>query len=116
MKDVYIKPSNGFLLFYDITMESQFASIKDDIERILRDKYEDHFPMVLETKCDLEKERKILLDEGREFANKYEIPFLETSAKVCINIEEVIFSLVGEIHKTKNQRNQQKTKKDCLLM
>jgi GTPase KRas len=120
MMDQLIRSSDGFLLFYDISGRNVFnESMKVTAERILRGRDEDFYPMVLVgTKCDLENERKIITEEGLEFAKKYAIPFFETSAKVCINVDEVIFSIIEEILKKreKNYSRNIKKEKDCLLM
>lgn len=39
-------------------------------------------------KCDLEDKRKVSLQEGQELAKHYNIPYLETSAKSNICVEE----------------------------
>ena len=40
-------------------------------------------------KCDKSDERVVSYDEGKKLAESLSIPFLETSAKEKINIEEV---------------------------
>jgi GTPase KRas len=103
---------------YDITKKNSFKEVKNYFERVLRIKDEDKFPMVLiGSKCDLENEREISFEEGFELATKYGIPFFETSAKVCINIEESIFALIEEIYKSEQYTPSiQHQKKDCLMM
>jgi hypothetical protein len=54
-----------------------------------------------------------------ELAKKYGIPFFETSAKICVNVEESIFSLIEEIYKKKElvpNVSLNKKDKDCLMM
>ncbi len=43
-------------------------------------------------KYDLEHERQVRKAEGNEFASKYGIKFIETSAKDTINIEDQFIS------------------------
>ena len=43
-------------------------------------------------KCDLEHQRKVSKDEGKELASKYGINYIETSAKETTNIEELFFN------------------------
>lgn len=49
--------------------------------------------MILGNKCDLEHERTVMKQEGEELAKKWGIPFLETSARTRINIEEIFFQI-----------------------
>jgi GTPase KRas len=118
-RDQCIRGGSGFLIMYDILSKESFENSKDEIEYILRVKDEEKFPMVLiGNKCDLEDLRVVTSEEGMKLAKKYEIPFFETSAKVCINVEESIFSLIQEIYKEKEPPipNVNSNKKDCLLM
>ena len=43
-------------------------------------------------KCDLEHQRKVSKDEGKELASRYGIDYIETSAKETTNIEELFFN------------------------
>jgi GTPase SAR1 family protein len=91
-----------------------------EIEYIVRYKEEDdtkRIPIILVgTKCDLE-DRKITFEEGLEIAKKYEILYFEISSKICINVEETIFSLIDEIYKKNVDIPKENiNKKECLLM
>jgi len=60
----------------------------------------DKVPMVVVgNKCDLESERQVSKAEGQDIAKSFGCPFLETSAKSRINVEESFFELVREIRK-----------------
>ena len=50
-------------------------------------------------KCDMEEIRKVSTDEGAELARHFEIPFLETSAKNSINVEQSFITMSKEIKK-----------------
>lgn len=45
--------------------------------------------MLLGNKCDMDDKRKVSKEQGERIAREHAIPFLETSAKNNINIEEV---------------------------
>ena len=45
--------------------------------------------MVLGNKCDMDDKRQVSKEQGERIAREHAIPFLETSAKNNINIEEV---------------------------
>lgn len=95
MRDQYINSGQGFLLVYSVTAKRSFETIGEMKDKILQSKETDKFPMVLcGNKCDLEKERKVTPEEGKELAKSWNIPFFETSAKARINIEESFIELV----------------------
>ena len=39
-------------------------------------------------KCDMENERKITLEQGKDFADQYGMKFFETSAKHSTNVND----------------------------
>lgn len=47
----------------------------------------------------MEESRKVSYEEGMELAKHYEIPFLETSAKNSINVENSFVTMSKEIKK-----------------
>lgn len=50
-------------------------------------------------KCDMEESRKVSYEEGLELAKHYELPFLETSAKNSVNVEQSFITMSQEIKK-----------------
>ena len=50
-------------------------------------------------KSDLEVYRKISYQEGLDFANKYNIPFIETSAKDSYNVNEAFMRIIMDSYK-----------------
>ena len=46
---------------------------------------------------DLEAQREVSTEEGREMAERMNIPFLESSAKNRVNVEEIFHTLVRRI-------------------
>jgi len=104
MRDQYMRTGEGFLCVYAITSRSSFDEISAFREQILRVKDEDHVPMVLVgNKCDLEEERQVPTSEGSDLAKSFNCPFIESSAKQRINVEEAFFELVREIRKARNK-------------
>lgn len=47
--------------------------------------------LLVGNKCDLEDERVVGKDQGQNLARQFQCAFLETSAKMKINVLEVIF-------------------------
>ena len=122
MRDQYMRTGEGFLCVYSIDSQQSLDEIHGFREQILRVKDETEVPMILVgNKCDLEEHREVATDAGQQVAKSYGIPFMETSAKKRINVEEAFYQLVREIRKYKKKRNPegadtQKKKKFCVLL
>jgi len=124
MRDQYMRTGQGFLCVFAITSRSSFEEISSFREQILRVKDADRVPMVVVgNKSDLESERQVSKAEGQDLAKNFNCPFMETSAKTRINVEESFFELVREIRKQSgggkaDAKKGAKTKKKlmCLVM
>jgi len=100
MREQYMRTGEGFLLVYSITSRSSFEEISTFHQQILRVKDKDYFPIIIvANKCDLENERQVSSQEGREFAKHWQCRFIETSAKQKINVDESFYNLVREIRR-----------------
>ena len=53
--------------------------------------------LLVGNKSDLEEQREVTFDEGVELAKKYDIPFLEVSAKNWIHIDDTFTTMASEI-------------------
>jgi len=100
MREQYMRTGEGFLLVYSITSRNSFEEISTFHQQILRVKDKDSFPVILiANKCDLEYERQVGMNEGRDLAKHLGCRFIETSAKQRINVDEAFSNLVREIRK-----------------
>ncbi|KAJ3716042.1 ras protein [Lentinula raphanica] len=100
MREQYMRTGEGFLLVYSITSRNSFEEISTFHQQILRVKDQDTFPVVVvANKCDLEYERQVGPNEGRDLAKLFNCKFIETSAKVRINVDQAFQDLVREIRK-----------------
>ncbi|CDH53233.1 ras-like protein [Lichtheimia corymbifera JMRC:FSU:9682] len=100
MREQYMRNGEGFLLVYSITSRMSFDEILTFYQQICRVKDRDHFPMVLvANKCDLEAERQVSSQEGRDLARRFGCQFLETSAKQRIRVDESFYEVVREIRR-----------------
>ena len=100
----------------DITNRESFSNIKNwikDLENV-DDKIKG---IILGNKSDLEEKRVIQNEELVDIAEKYNMKYLETSAKNNINVNEAFELIVDELLKNKNdsfliERFSKKTKND----
>lgn len=98
MREQYMRTGEGFLLVYSVTSRASFEEIMAFRNQILRVKDADSFPMVIiGNKSDLSAERQVSFEEGAHLAHRIGCPFLETSAKQRVNVEEGFFELVRYI-------------------
>ena len=63
-------------------------------------------------KCDLEKHREVPKEKGENMAKQWRIPFLESSAKARINVDEVFHTVVADIRQLEKANPQVPT---CLI-
>lgn len=98
MREQYMRSGEGFLLVYSVTSRSSFDEIIQYHQQILRVKDQDVFPMVIVgNKCDLVQDRQVSIEEGQELAQKLQCDFIETSAKLRVNVEDGFYQLVRQI-------------------
>ena len=85
----YYKNSACALIVYDITRRASFESLSDWIEDCKNSSPKTVFMVLVGNKSDLQKNREVTEEEGKEFAEKNGMIFFETSAKTGQNVEEV---------------------------
>ncbi|KAJ5077456.1 ras-like protein rasd [Anaeramoeba ignava] len=100
MRDSYMRSGEGFLIVYAINSRNSFDEVSIFKEQICRVKDSDNIPMlVVGNKADIENERQVSSGEARDLAKTFGCPFIETSAKTRINVEEAFFELVREVRR-----------------
>ncbi|KAK5575590.1 hypothetical protein RB653_006723 [Dictyostelium firmibasis] len=111
MRDQWIRSCEGFILVYSVTSRSSFDQIqffRDQITRVLD---RDDVPiMMIGNKSDLEYERQITYQEGKDLANCLGMSFMEVSAKTRSNIEEVFNETVRCVKRREESLNKDKSK------
>ena len=93
----YFNTSDGFIVIYDITNRESFVNINNWMEQITTLIGKEVKCIIFGNKNDLDNERKVSIEEGKELGEKYKCKFYETSAKKGENIEEGFKSLTIEI-------------------
>ncbi|XP_066993232.1 ras-like protein 1 [Anabrus simplex] len=111
MRDQYMRTGEGFLLVFAVNSAKSFEDIGTYREQIKRVKDAEEVPMVLVgNKCDLSS-WAVDTSQAREIAKQYGIPFIETSAKTRMGVDDAFYTLVREIRKDKEQRVRDKRRK-----
>lgn len=95
MREQYMRTGEGFLLVYSVTSKTSFDELMTYYQQIQRVKDVDYVPIVVVgNKSDLEEERQVAYEDGANMAKQMNAPFLETSAKQAINVDEAFYTLV----------------------
>ena len=96
---LYYKGKNGILVVYDITNRQSFDDINFWLNEIKEKANKNTVLLLVGNKCDLEDERKVSFQEGKDFADNNGIKFIETSAKTNQNVDEAFEILIDEVIK-----------------
>lgn len=101
LRDQWVREGSAFILVYSVLSRQTFEEIPNFRDRILLVKEDETIPMVLVgNKIDLETERQVTSEEGRELASEYGgVPFVECSALKALNCDEVFHEAVRQIRK-----------------
>ncbi|XP_034240089.1 ras-related protein Rab-3 isoform X1 [Thrips palmi] len=93
----YYRGAMGFILMYDITNEESFNSVQDWVTQIKTYSWDNAQVVLVGNKCDMEDERVISFERGKQLADQLGIEFFETSAKENIKVKAVFERLVDII-------------------
>ena len=109
----FYKDTKFFLLAYDVTNEESFKNIENWVNGVNLNKTEKHIHFVLiGTKIDLEKERKISKEDGKKFAEENGMKFVEVSAKTGDGIKDLEDILAKIIYKEFKKKEKKKKEED----
>lgn len=105
MRDQYIRAGDGFMLVYGIDSRTSFESISGLHSAVMRVREGDTAPIVIvAAKADLEIQRTSTTAEGFKLATSLNCPFVETSAKSAIKVDEAFMTLLEQIRTLELQR------------
>ena len=93
----YYRGAHGIVVVYDVTDQESFKNVKQWLNEI--DRYaEDHvIRLLVGNKNDLESKRVVDYATAKAFADENGVPFIETSAKQCINVEQAFLTMAAGI-------------------
>lgn len=103
----YYRGAHGIIVVYDVTDLESFNNVKQWLNEIERYACENVNKLLVGNKSDLVSKKVVEYETAKEFADKLEIPFLETSAKAATNVEKAFLTMAAEIKNTIAQQPQQ---------
>ena len=83
----YYKGAQAIVVVYDITDKESFEHVKNWMADVDKFAKEGVLRILVGNKCDLEHQRVVSKENGKDLADKYGIQFMETSAKETINVD-----------------------------
>ena len=84
-------------MVYDITDLESFQNLGSWLIEIEKNASKNVYKILVGNKNDLEKNRKVTFEKGKEFANLHGMKFFETSAKENRNVEEAFKEMTKDI-------------------
>ncbi|XP_007939782.1 ras-related protein Rab-17 [Orycteropus afer afer] len=102
---LYFRGASSVLLVYDITSKGSFLRA----QQWLRDLEAEFLPgevvvMLIGNKTDLDKERQVTFEEGKEFAESRRLLFAEASAKLNHQVTEAFTAEARELLQREEER------------
>ena len=103
------------MLVYDITDLESFQNLNSWLIEIEKNASKNVYKILIGNKCDMENDRKVTVEQGKDFADQYGMKFFETSAKNATNVNEAFIAMTQEIMQNANKKTQA-AKKDNVVV
>ncbi|KAH1149213.1 hypothetical protein GYH30_043689 [Glycine max] len=95
----YYRGAHGIIIVYDVTEMESFNNVKQWLNEIDRYANDTVCKLLVGNKSDLVDNKVVDSLTAKAFADELGIPFLETSAKDSINVEQAFLTMTAEIKK-----------------
>ncbi|KAH3764685.1 GTP-binding protein ypt1 [Pelomyxa schiedti] len=93
----YYRGAQGIIIVYDTTDPLSFNNIRQWLVEIERYASDTVHKLLIGNKSDLSSKRAVEYTTAKGFADSHQIPFIETSAKSSLNVEQAFMNLAKEI-------------------
>ena len=91
----YYRGAHGIIIVYDVTERETYENVRQWMHEIDRFANENVCKVLVGNKCDLVDKRKISREEGEELAKSYNIPYIETSAKSNLCVDDSFITMAS---------------------
>ena len=104
LRPMYYRGSSGGILVFDVTRRRTFIVLEEWLDELYK-AINKTIPIILvANKTDL-PDRVVEPSEGREFADRHNMPYLESSAKTGEGIVDIFQALGEDLVKTREKPN-----------
>ncbi|XP_024408984.1 ras-related protein Rab-26 isoform X3 [Desmodus rotundus] len=93
----YYRDAHALLLLYDVTNKASFDNIQAWLAEIREYAQHGVVLMLLGNKVDSAQERVVKREDGEKLAKEYGLPFMETSAKMGLNVDLAFIAIAKEL-------------------
>lgn len=93
----YIKDSAVAVVCYDVTSRESFTSVEKWVEDAKAIRENDVLLVLVGNKSDMEQQRQVPHEEAKEYADRMNFMFYETSAKTGYNVKAVFNELAKKL-------------------
>ena len=111
----YYRGAQGIMLVYDITDLESFQNLNTWLIEIEKNASKNVYKILVGNKCDMENERKVTVEQGKEFADQYGMKFFETSAKLSTNVSDAFIEMTKEVMKSTGKKPVNQSTKPLIL-
>jgi small GTP-binding protein len=92
-----LRQIHGFIFVYDVTNRNSFVQSDGYLHHFSEDTLREQCKLIIGNKCDIEDNISVSYDEGKSLADRFGVPFIETSAKTGLNIDQAFIQIISEI-------------------
>ncbi|KAL5256603.1 hypothetical protein ACHWQZ_G011750 [Mnemiopsis leidyi] len=93
----YYRHAMGFLVMYDITNETSFLDIRNWLSQVQQHSFGNAQIIIVANKSDLEDQRAVPTQRGKDLASELGYDFFEASAKTSDSVQSTFHALVSSI-------------------
>jgi small GTP-binding protein len=90
--------ADGIVIVYDITDKKTFEAVNMWFNLSNKEMTKENECLFIGNKIDLEEQREVTFNEGNELAKKYNVAFIETSAKESLNVKEAFLKVINTLY------------------
>ncbi|XP_057807713.1 ras-related protein RGP1-like [Salvia miltiorrhiza] len=101
----YYRGAVGAMLVYDITNRQSFDHMARWLEELRGHADKNIVIMLVGNKSDLETDRAVSTEDAKEFAQRENLCFMETSALEATNVEQAFVTVLTEIYRVVSKKS-----------